>query len=86
MTRPTHKELSNKLKQAWNFVQNAQVFIINQAALAADALELDYSIKFELLEVLNELLERQPRQTILEADPQKDRMKMKSQAWICLRL
>lgn len=56
--RPTHKELSIKLKQAWTFLQNDQVFIINQAALAADALELDYSIEFELLEVLNELLER----------------------------
>jgi hypothetical protein len=56
MTRPTHKELNSKLKQAWTFVQNAQVFIINQAALAAD--ELDYSIEFELFEVLNELLEK----------------------------
>lgn len=58
MTRPTHKELSNKLKQAWACVQNAQVFVLNQAALAADALELDYSIEFELFEVLNELLEK----------------------------
>ncbi len=57
MKRPTHKELNNKLKQAWAFVRNAQVFIINQAALAVDALELDYSIDSELLEVLNELLE-----------------------------
>lgn len=58
MKRPTHKELSNKLKQACTFVQKGQVNIINQTALAADALELDYSIEFELLEVLNELLEK----------------------------
>ena len=58
MKRPTHKELSNKLKQACTFVQKGQVNIINQTALAADALELDYSIEFELLEVLNKLLEK----------------------------
>ncbi len=58
MKRPTHKELSNKLRQACAFVQKGQVNIINQTALAADALELGYSIEFELLEVLNELLEK----------------------------
>jgi hypothetical protein len=57
MKRPTPKELSNKLKQACAFVQKGQVNIINQTALATDAFELDYSIKLELLEVLNELLE-----------------------------
>lgn len=39
-------------------MQKGRVNIINQTALAADALELDYSIEFELLKVLNELLER----------------------------
>ena len=58
MKRPTHKELTNKLKQACAFLQKEQVNIINQTALAADALELDYSIEFELFEVLNELLEK----------------------------
>ncbi len=46
------------MKQACVFVQKDQVNIINQTALAADALELEYSIQFELLEVLNELLEK----------------------------
>lgn len=57
MKRPTHRELSNKLKQACAFVQIGRVNIINQTALAVDALELDYSIELELMEVLNELLE-----------------------------
>ena len=58
MTRPTHKELSNKLRGALAFLNNGKVLLLNQTALAADALELDYSIEFELLEVLNELLEK----------------------------
>ena len=58
MKRPTYKELSNKLRQACTFVEKGQVGIINQLALAADAIELDYSIEFELLEVINELLEK----------------------------
>ena len=58
MTRPTHRELTKKLKEAWDFVINEQVFIINQAALAVDALELGYLIENELFEVLSELLEK----------------------------
>ena len=58
MIRPTHKELTNKLKQALAFVKSEQVFILNQAALAVDAIELEYSIEEELFEVLNELLEK----------------------------
>lgn len=57
MTRPTHKELSNKLRGALTALHNGKVLLINQAALAVDALELKYSIEFELLEVLSELLE-----------------------------
>lgn len=58
MKRPSYKELTSKLKQACEFVKNEQVFVINQSALAVDALELEYSIEDDLLEVLNELLEK----------------------------
>ncbi len=57
MHRPTHKELSNKLRQALAILSNGTVLLINQTALAADALELEYLIEFELTEVLSELLE-----------------------------
>ena len=57
MTRPTHKELNNKLKQALSALKDGQVFLLNQAALAVDALELEYRIETELKEVLHELLE-----------------------------
>ena len=58
MTRPTHREMTNKIKKARTFVKNDLVFLINQTALAVDALELDYSIENDLLEVLNELLDQ----------------------------
>ncbi len=58
MTRPTHKELSNKLSQALSVLKNGQVFLLNQAALAVDALELEYRIETELMEVLHDLLEK----------------------------
>jgi hypothetical protein len=57
MTRPTHKVLNNKLRQALSVLMNGQVFLLNQAALAVDALELEYRIETELKEVLHELLE-----------------------------
>lgn len=54
--RPTHKELSNKLASAKSAVQRQYVFLINQDAIAEDALELGYSIALDLYEVLTELL------------------------------
>jgi len=57
MIRPTHKELNNKLRGALTILNNGKVLLINQVALAVDALELEYSIELELLEVLSELLE-----------------------------
>ena len=58
MTRPTHKELANKLRQALSALMNGQVFLLNQVALAVEALELEYLIETELMEVLNDLLEK----------------------------
>jgi len=57
MKRPTHKELSNKLKQASDFVKDERVGLIKQIVLVEDAIELGYSIEFELFDVLAELLE-----------------------------
>lgn len=58
MDRPSHKELSNKLREARAAVQNRQVFLIDHDAIAADAIELRYDIGVELIEVLEELLEK----------------------------
>lgn len=38
-------------------IEKGRVALLNQLALAADAIELDYSIDFELHQVLSELLE-----------------------------
>jgi hypothetical protein len=57
MIRPTHKELTNKLKQAFDFVKDEKVGLIKQVILVEDAIELGYSIEFELFDVLTELIE-----------------------------
>ncbi len=57
MNRPSHKELIGKLRVARLAVQTGQVALLNQSALATDAIELDYSIATELNTVLTELLE-----------------------------
>ncbi len=58
MKRPTHKELSKKLKQAVDFVKGERVGLIKQVILVEDAIELGYSIEFELFDVLAELIEK----------------------------
>jgi hypothetical protein len=57
MNRPSHRELFGKLRAARAAVEKGQVALLNQMALAADAIELDYSIGTELNAVLVELLE-----------------------------
>ena len=57
MARPSHKELFGKLRLAHEAVKNGQIALLNQLALAADAIELDYSIELELEAILSELLE-----------------------------
>ena len=57
MNRPSHKELFGKLRSAREAVQKERIALLNQLALAADAIELDYSIELELEAVLSELLE-----------------------------
>ena len=57
MNRPSHKELFGKLRTAREALRNGRFALLNQLALAAEAIELDYSIELELEAVLSELLE-----------------------------
>jgi hypothetical protein len=56
MKRPSHKELYGKLAAARQAVKEGRIALLNQLSLAADAVELDYSLEFELQSILNELL------------------------------
>jgi hypothetical protein len=57
MIRPSHKELYGKIREAKKTVAEGKVLIVEQEAVAADALDLEYFIETELLDVLQELLE-----------------------------
>jgi hypothetical protein len=57
MNRPSHKELFGKLSEARKAVGQGRVALLNPVSLAADAVELDYAIEFDLVKVLTELLE-----------------------------
>ena len=57
MNRPSHKELYGKLRSARQAVNDGQVALLDQLPLAADAIELGYSIALELNSVIAELLE-----------------------------
>jgi hypothetical protein len=57
MKRPSHKELIKKIRDARIAVAQSRVALVNQAALAADALALGYSIVTELRDVLDDLLD-----------------------------
>ena len=56
MNRPTIKELDNKIREAKAAIRNQNILLVNQDAIAEDALELEYDIAEELYEVLEELL------------------------------
>ncbi len=57
MNRPSHKELTRKLYAASQAVRKGRVALLNQLSLAADAIELGYSIEIELEAVLIEMLD-----------------------------
>ncbi len=57
MKRPSHKELSGKIRAAKEAVAEGNISLINHAPIIADALELGYSIKNDLQDILLELLE-----------------------------
>ena len=57
MERPSHKELYNKLREARMAVSKGLISLLNQDIIAADAIELEYSIETELIPVIEELLD-----------------------------
>ncbi len=57
MTRPSHKELFNKLREAGKALSRGELGILNQTSLAADAIDLDYDLELDLVQVLTELIE-----------------------------
>jgi len=72
MNRPSHKELTRKLYAASQAIRKGRVALLNQLSLAADAMDLDYSIEIELEAVLVELLdETNPAHYVGSRPPQK---------------
>ena len=57
MNRPSHKELSRKIRAAKEAVSQGNISLINSAAIIADSLELGYCIESDLRDILLELLE-----------------------------
>ncbi len=56
--RPSHKELTGKIRQAKDLVSKGAVQILNQMAVAADALELGYDtsdLSALIANILNEI-------------------------------
>ena len=49
MNRPSHKELFGKLRVAREAVRAGRIALLNQDAIPADAIELDYSLSLELV-------------------------------------
>jgi hypothetical protein len=56
MERPTYKELDKKISDARTAVSNDAVSLINQEAVAADAIKLGYLLDEELKDVLLDVL------------------------------
>ena len=57
MKRPSHKELYNKRREARMAVSKGLIILLNQDIIAADAIELEYTIGTELIPILQELLD-----------------------------
>ena len=57
MRRPSYKELENKIREARRAVREGRVLILEQEAVAADAIHLGYLVETELLEVLRGILD-----------------------------
>jgi len=56
MIRPSDKEIIKRIKEAQEAAAKGRIAILNQEAIASDALELGYLVKGELESVLSELL------------------------------
>jgi hypothetical protein len=56
-SRPTHKELSNKLRRANKLLVNGNVDILEPKVILADSLELGYSFKLEFNTIVQKILD-----------------------------
>ena len=56
MTRPTHKELSGKIKAATRAVKQVNVRYIDPLTIAVDAIELGYDFENNIFMILSDLL------------------------------
>jgi len=52
MERPSHKEISKKLRLAKELITQGNISLINPTAIVYDALELGYVVEAELQELL----------------------------------
>ncbi|MBA4395182.1 MAG: hypothetical protein C0407_16655 [Desulfobacca sp.] len=57
MQRPSEKEIFKRIKEAREAVAKGRIAILNQVAIASDALELGYLVGEELESLLSELLD-----------------------------
>ena len=57
MKRPSDKEIFKRIKEAQEAVTEGRIAILNQIAIASDALELGYLVEEELESLLSELLD-----------------------------
>jgi hypothetical protein len=67
--RPSHKELSNKLRQAIKLVTEGRVSILEPNAILADSIELGYSFIPEFNLVIQELLNLATPENYIGARP-----------------
>ncbi len=71
MKRPTHKELSKKLREAQSCAEEDRIMLMNPTSLAADALNMGYMMD-ELSQVLHNVLDEiQPENYVGMSPPQK---------------
>ena len=72
MARPSHKELSNKLKLAREKVSQGKILLIKPEIIVADALELNYSVEADLQTILLDLIDNtSPKDYVGDRPPQK---------------
>ena len=58
MRRPSHKEITNKIKQAKRAIGNDRLLFIKQSSLVSDSLELGYLFSTEIKKILVNLLNK----------------------------
>jgi len=77
MERPSHKELYNKLREARMAVSKGLISLLNQDIIAADAIELEYSIETELIPIYKSCLITLHQVITLDLGPLRNLMNVK---------